>query len=182
MARLDQRPVRLASQAFRDVRSLYLSAFPPNERQPYPLLWLFSQQPAIRLTAYYDAGHFAGFSYVVETEAVTFVFLLAVAADQRSQGYGSQILAEIATTSPGKVQLLCIEPMDPAADNYDQRLKRLAFYERNGYRRQYRYFYEQAETYEILATAGEIDYDQLARALNRVSLCLLGIRISQKFE
>lgn len=177
MEGLVAQPVRPFSAAARDVRSLYLSAFPPNERQPYPLLQLFSWQKSVAFTAYYDQATFVGFSYVIETSQVTFTFLLAVSQTQRSKGYGQRILEAIAHSGQGKIQVLCIEPMDEEADNYEQRLKRLAFYQANGYRRQHRYFHELAETYEVLATSNQVDYQRLAKDLNRISLGLLKIKI-----
>lgn len=89
------------------------------------------------------------------------------------------MLGAIAEQAAGLPVVLCIEPMEETSPNYDQRLRRLAFYERNGFQRQGHYFYELDEVYEILATRSELDYHQLQEELNRLSLGLLRIRIEQ---
>lgn len=167
------------SSTYWQVRKLYHSAFPPQERPPYFLLWLFSLQPAIDFVAYYDEGNFVGLSYTVATSQGRFVLFLAVVDTYRSQGFGSAILREIAEQNQGEPCFLCMEPMDEAADNYAQRLKRLAFYEKNGYRRQFALYHELDETYEILATADGLDYEKIEKELNRVSLGLLRIRVEE---
>lgn len=159
------------------VRNLYHSAFPPEERPPYALLWLFSLKPAVDFSAYYDENQFLGLSYVVKTSQGRFVLFLAVADAQRSRGYGSIILRDIARQMPNLPCFLCMEPMDRTAPNYPQRLKRLTFYEKNGYRRQYHYYHELGVVYELLATQEELDYHKVEEELNRYSLGLLKIRI-----
>lgn len=180
MVRLSSKPVLPFSQASRDVKPLYHAAFPAEERPPYALSVLFSLQPAIDFRAYYHGSDFVGFAITETTSTALFVFLFAIAEDQRSRGYGSAILGEIAEQAAGLPQVLCIEPMDASAPNYVQREKRLAFYQKNGYLRQHRYFKELTETYEILATPGAIDYAQLDKELNRLSLGLLRIKIEKK--
>lgn len=170
-------PIYPLSVAYQTVKELYHAAFPPEERPPYLLASLFALQPQIDFLAYYDKATFAGFSYTVKTTQATFVFLLAVNDQVRSNGYGSAMLQAIAEQTPDSPLVLCIEPMEETATNYDQRLRRLAFYEKNGFRRQYRQFHELDEVYEIVATADDIDYQQLEKELNRASLGLLRIRI-----
>lgn len=179
MVRLSSKPVLPFSQASRDVKPLYHAAFPPEERPPYALSVLFSLQSAIDFRAYYDGPDFIGFAITEQTSTALFVFLFAIAEDQRSRGYGSAILGEIAEQAAGLPQVLCIEPMDASAPNYAQRQQRLAFYQKNGYVQQHRYFQELTETYEILATPGAIDYGRLEQELNRLSLGLLRIAIEK---
>lgn len=181
MVNLTTRPVLPFSQASRDVNPLYHSAFPPEERPPYGLALLFSLRPAIAFTAYYEQETFIGFTITIKSPSAHFVFLFAIDQAVRSQGYGSAILQTIAKEAQGLAQVLCIEPLDPRADNYPQRLSRLAFYEKNGYRRQYRQFHELAEVYEVLATGNHVDYQELEQDLNRASLGLLKIRIEAPF-
>lgn len=172
--------VKPLSPTYFQVRQLYHTAFPPEERPPYLLTALFALLPAISLTAYYDGQRFVGFSYTVATSQGIFVLFLAVAAAQRSRGFGSDILRKIAEQAGGAPLFLCMEPMDETAANYDQRLKRLAFYERNGYRRQGWDYHELGEIYEILATSDDLDYGQIETELNRLSLGLLRLKLVKK--
>lgn len=180
MVNLIAKPVRPFNSSYSVVSPLYHSAFPPQERPPYWLACLFALQPQVAFQAYYDQTTFAGFAYTVRTPQATFVFLLAVNDAVRSKGYGSAMLRKIAEQSQGLPLVLCIEPMDATAPNYDQRQRRLAFYEKNGFRRQYRQFHELDEVYEIVATADDLDYQELAKDLNRACMGLLRIKISQK--
>ncbi len=97
------------------------------------LLQLYSLRPGCRFEAYYDGdGGFAGLSYVMSHGRLAYVLYLAVDDSVRSRGYGSQILSLIRRRSPESSIVLDIEPVEPGADNYEQRVRRLAFYQRNG--------------------------------------------------
>lgn len=71
---LTEQKVRFFSKAYRDVKSLYLSAFPPNERLPYILLLANSLRPLATCYAYYDKEQFVGFTYILESREQVFVF------------------------------------------------------------------------------------------------------------
>ena len=50
----------------------------------------------------------------------------------RSCGIGGEILNYAYAQSEDKIIALNVEPLDPAADNHEQRQRRIAFYERHG--------------------------------------------------
>ena len=56
-------------------------------------------------------------------------------AKLRSKGYGSRILEEIKKTAGKKEILINVEKPDECAENNMQRVRRIAFYERNGFYR-----------------------------------------------
>jgi ribosomal protein S18 acetylase RimI-like enzyme len=64
------------------------------------------------------------------------VLYLAVDGSLRGKGYGSRVLSQIKAEKPGQRTVLNIEPLDEKAPNAEQRRKRLAFYERNGFQRE----------------------------------------------
>ena len=81
-----------------------------------------------------DNGEFVGFAYVIQSDKMVYVFFLAVEEDKRGMGYGSKILAKIKEMYPDKTVTLEIEDTAKKdADNYDERIKRLEFYKRNGF-------------------------------------------------
>lgn len=80
--------------------------------------------------AYYDGDDFVGLAYVLQNEDVVYLFFLAVNPQIRSRGYGSEILQDIKKIAGSRPVVLAIEPMDEKADNFDQRLKRVRFYEK----------------------------------------------------
>lgn len=77
---------------------------------------------------------FCGMAYCAHSEQLLYVGYLAVDGQRRSQGCGSAILSQLRDENPGRHLVLEVEPMDPSAHNYKQRARRLAFYERNGFR------------------------------------------------
>ena len=74
--------------------------------------------------------------------------------------------------------MLTIEPMDEEdASNRTQRLKRLAFYERNGYQALNHFYFEGRERYQILTTDKSLSLVGLERALAKTFLGRYGIRV-----
>ena len=74
--------------------------------------------------------------------------------------------------------MLTIEPMDEeGASNRNQRLKRLAFYERNGYQLLNHFYFEGSERYQILTTDKSLSLVDLERALAKTFLGRYGIRV-----
>ena len=107
----------------------------------------------------------------------TFIFL-AVEESKQSQGYGSQILAQVREEAGERPCVLTIEPMDEEqVSNRAQRLKRLAFYERNGYQALNHFYFEGSERYQILTTDKSLSLVDLERALAKTFLGRYGIRV-----
>ena len=63
------------------------------------------------------------------------------------------------------------------ASNRNQRLKRLAFYERNGYQLLNHFYFEGTERYQILTTDKSLSLVDLERALAKTFLGRYGIRV-----
>ena len=66
-------------------------------------------------------------------------------------------------------QLLEIEPVVREAGNYQQRVRRLAFYERNGFTVTNMLTHEADQTYRVLARDGIVTPQRLEEALNSVT-------------
>lgn len=127
---LKRQEVKLFSKSSRDVKKLYLSAFPAVERAPYLPLLLTAYRDLADFYAYYDGDDFVGLAYILQNEAVVYLFFLAVNPNIRYRGYGSAILQDVKDLAGNRPVVLAIEPMDEKADNFDQRLKRVRFYEK----------------------------------------------------
>ncbi|MCL2188689.1 MAG: GNAT family N-acetyltransferase [Defluviitaleaceae bacterium] len=113
--------------------ALYKTAFPTGEQAPLWLLYARAKKPNVAFDAYYDGEIFAGFTYVLTHKDITFVLYLAIDAQYRSKGYGSQILTYIREGHPNNRIVLTIELLDENAKNNPQRIKRKQFYLKNGY-------------------------------------------------
>ena len=170
--------MELTTKAFRSapnpgqIKALYHSAFPKEELLPWWILRLVTVPKCVELTGYYDAKTFCGFTHTTTTENVVFVMFFAVREDLRGQGYGSAILTHLKENNPGKQIVLNVERIDVPADNMEQRLQRLRFYEKNGF---YDTGYNIAEVggvFRVLSTGKTLDTKAYLRAFAKMSLGL----------
>lgn len=148
---------------FHLVEGLYLSAFPPEEREPLSLLLSRAKRGRARFEAHYDNGEFVGLSSVATVGGLAYVQYLAVVADKQSKGYGGRILAHIKETHPQLRIFLNMEILDGQAANAEQREKRRAFYIRNGYSPIGLSMTIAGNTLEPMATNGTCTADELRK-------------------
>ena len=169
---LEVRNIYPLTPTFKMVASLYEAAFPVEERLPLWQLSWNSLKNGQSFLAYF------GFTYAICTDNLVYLLFLAVEESKQSQGYGSQILAQVREEAGERPCVLTIEPMDEEqVSNRAQRLKRLAFYERNGYQALNRFYFEGSERYQILTTDKSLSLVDLERALAKTFLGRYGIRV-----
>ncbi len=99
---------------------------------------------------------------------MVFILFLAVNDRLRSSGYGSAILEWLKEQSAGKAICLTIEDPYIRTENMEQRLKRLAFYVRNGFYETGWVHEDKNELYLILSTKElflQIEYLEAIRVL-----------------
>ncbi len=166
---MEVRKVRYFSKAYRDVGKLYRQAFPFNERMPVWLLRATAYEENTELLAFYNDGTFLGLAHLTQEEDTVFVIFLAVNPELRGQGNGSRILDFLKNTYVGQELCLCIEPLDESAKNYDQRVSRLRFYERNGFHLSGYQVFDPSGQYELLSTAESIDVTGMELILKKGS-------------
>jgi GNAT superfamily N-acetyltransferase len=117
---------------YNEIVDLYTKSFPSNERLPFWLITLLAKRKCADFFAFYDNECFCGITYLIYYKNLTFIFYLAVNTSIRSKGYGSRILQWIEKYKKNNDIILCIEPIEES-DNYEQRVQRLKFYQKNGY-------------------------------------------------
>ncbi len=119
---------------YQELCSMMKRAFPREELVPMCLIRLLTLNKNYNFKVYYDGDLFVGILFTIESADTLFVFYLAVNDTIQSKGYGSKLLQVLFDQYPHKSVTLFIETMDDKdAPNYPQRVKRLAFYERNGF-------------------------------------------------
>ena len=112
-------------------RHLFETAFLPEERPPFSRI---RQWDHTDFKGIYRDGEFVGFRYALEKEDLTYLFFFAIEERFRNQGIGTQVLRDLVENSGGaRIFLLADEPGEDYPDNA-MRLRRLAFYERNGFK------------------------------------------------
>ena len=133
MSRLDARPVVADTQLAEQVDQLYTYAFPREDKFAFDAMCRFAEGGGAEFTAYLDGDVFCGFSFTLTADDYLFVLYLAVDESLRSKGYGSRVIEGLKEQNPGKTLVLDIELPYENAENAEQRYRRRAFYERNGF-------------------------------------------------
>ena len=160
------------------VKEIYERSFPPEEQIPLPELLRSAEAPEVSFVAWADPALPAGEEGADNVVALTFSLVfpdlfylgfLAVDGRTRSTGYGTRILTYFRERYGDVPQLLEIEPVVREAANYQQRVRRLAFYERNGFEVTNMLTHEADQTYRVLARDGIVSPQRLEQALNSVT-------------
>lgn len=129
---LQVKHITAKSDVYTYVKKLYKAAFPKEERIPMCLLMWRARVDWIQFLAFYDDGKFCGMAYIVYNNTLLDILYLAVDEKFRSQGYGQQILTYLAQSYKRTI-VLEVELPDKKASNYEQQIRRKAFYLRNGF-------------------------------------------------
>ena len=81
------------------------------------------------------------------------VFFLAIEEEKRGKGYGTEVLKELRKMYPDlAISLMIEDPEETDAENLNERINRLKFYERNGFQRLSIKINEAGVNYELLGT------------------------------
>lgn len=161
------------------IRNLYHTAFPKEERLPWWMLRLWVAVKRCALTAYYDGETFCGFTFGATAGQVFYVMFFAVDSHVRGQGYGSGILRHIKKTNPDKTVYLNVEMLDETAPNNDQRIRRMAFYRKNSFCDTGYNIREVGGTFRILTSRPEMDANAYIRVFRKISFGLWRPRITK---
>lgn len=127
------RPVEPSSDDYEYVADLYEFSFPPVERERIENIMKVSRTDFGHLSVVLDDDERIGFLYILTHRDLVYIYYLAVDPGLRGRGYGSQILSMVKKEHPGCRFTLSCEAPDETAENNEQRLERIAFYERNGF-------------------------------------------------
>lgn len=135
------------------IKHLYRTAFPKEERAPLFFLFRKTKQKNNSFYAVMDNEEFVGLVYTIENEKMVYVFFFAIEEEKRGKGYGTKVLSLIKEMYPDRMVTLEIEDTaDKSADNYEQRINRLGFYRRNGFKQLQIRVNEAGVVYELLST------------------------------
>ena len=147
---------------FPQVKALYESAFPANER--IPIKHLLDDKIKREFWAFFDkedgenaaAPRFCGFSNSITHGSITNIVYFAVVPELRSRGYGSQILQAIRKQHPDTRIVVDIEVEEDSknAEELERRNRRLEFYTRNGFDSSPVDYVWQGEHYRLLSAGG----------------------------
>lgn len=146
-----------------EVRKLYESAFPQDERMPFSML-LGMLDEKHRMYALLDKEVFIGFAYLYQNTD-SFLYYFAVREEFRGKGYGTQTLFLIRQLEGVENIVLDIEEVIEGSPDHDEAEKRRNFYLNAGFHRtEIRYHFFGVD-YEIMAAAENYsrrEYEKLA--------------------
>ena len=120
-----------AGERLKEIKKLYKSAFPQNERAPFRLFLKQQKQGALEVLSIEDEA-FLGLAITFFYRDMVLLEYFAVDPAARSKGVGGQALGLIKKRYPGKRLFLTIEAVKEGAPDYELRARRKAFYQRNG--------------------------------------------------
>lgn len=118
----------------KELRELYNVAFPKEEQLPFWMIKARLKKGLGELYGIYDDEEFVGLVHNTFYKDMVYIFYFAIHESQRGKGYGGRVLQTLQKKYSDRRIFLCIEAMDPEASNYDQRVKRKDFYEKNGFK------------------------------------------------
>jgi len=119
---------------FIKILGIYHEAFPAEERKPFSMLLKMRRQGNSEMLVIHDkqTGKAVGLAFTMTGEKLVVLDYLAIDKKHRSDGYGSALLSEFRMRYEGRTVLIEIETPDENAENNEQRIRREAFYLRNG--------------------------------------------------
>ena len=151
---------KITKEEYGRCKALFTEAFPPEERLPFFLVNGAARRGRADFWCLYEAEKWVGIAYVICHKDLAYLFYFAIDAEQRGGGHGSAALAELKRQYAGRRLFLAIEQLDPAAENYAQRLSRHAFYERCGFHDIPHKLKEATVIYSLMGTGGAVQPEE----------------------
>ena len=154
-----------------ELRKLYESSFPKEERIPYDEIVNALDEMDIDFAGYYDGDKLLALSLVTHLERFNLGNYLAVQKELRGKGLGEKFLRMILDKyKEGKPFIIDVEsPLQEDAPNLEIRKRRHAFYIRNGLRDTGVYYTYKGVSYSIMSLSQEPftqkDFDEIAAVL-----------------
>lgn len=151
--------VKQDKQEYKRIRTLFLSAFPLEERPPFFFLKARAKQNVDWWNILSD-GKWVGFFYVINSSDLVYVFFFAIHPAMRGKGCGTAAMSQLLRQYEGKRLFLAIEPIEPEAENYQERVNRRNFYLKCGLSPLGKSILEGTVVYELLGIGGDVEPEE----------------------
>ena len=168
------RPLTKHDVNYSKVIDLYKEAFLGAQGVPTWILRYKMRKGKTGLSIIYERDTWIGFIYATEYKDIVFVQFFAISESLRSCGYGSKVINSMRDINFGKRIVLNIEELDEHAENYQQRLKRKAFYGNNGFSSSGYIVKEPGERLEMLIFGGKISKGEIEAMYKNLFGYILG--------
>lgn len=143
-------------------------AFPPLEYISLEELFSISEKGDGEVLGFYHEEELTGFAWTIRNARSAYIFFLAIDARYRGQGYGTQSVNALFRYYSEKQVVLDFEIPDPAAENYEQRIRRKAFYLRCGFHETGRFTMLRGERFEVVCNGGPLDTDSFSEIVKLI--------------
>lgn len=189
---LTYKPIISKDSTYHEIKQLYRSSFPTLEQLPWFLLSYRALTGYAQMIAFFDntqaasngyvaeldakvldstkydatTADFIGFAYLIPYKDIICIMFMAVPEHHQGKGYGSKFLSKVRELYPHHRLCLYMEELNPEAENYDERMIRSRFYERNGYVSMHYTVHESNVVYDMLASGGDVkepEYNELMK-------------------
>lgn len=171
--------VKYKSTYYKQVNEIYEKSFPQEEK--YITLEKMIESQDTELYCLVDNEKVLGFTYLIFYKEMIFILYLAVNSEKRSKGYGSHLLRWCLEKYSNKKIYLNIEEIKDGIEDYEIRMKRLKFYQKNGFFITKYISKDITENFNILSNSVEIDIN-MYKALDKFVAQILDEPISDIVE
>ena len=155
------RPLSKYDANYTKVIELYKEAFPGAQHIPTWILRYKLRNGKAGFNILYTQDTWIGLIYITRYQDIVFLHFLAISESCRSGGYGSKVMDSLKDMYSGKRIILNIEALDKQAKNHQQRIRRKAFYEKNGFSSSGYIVKEPGECLELLMLGGSISKEEI---------------------
>ena len=165
------------------IKRLYNTAFPADERAPFFILLRGAQKKNVDFFSCRDGDEWVGFLYVVNRLDLSYVFYFAVDDNMRGKGCGTAILRSAQEYYKDRRLFLAIEEIDEKYGNYDQRVRRLHFYENAGFIHTGQKMQEANVIFDLMSINGRVrnkEYRDLMRTFMGIRMLFITLKIFEE--
>ncbi|WP_019026950.1 GNAT family N-acetyltransferase [Colwellia piezophila] len=177
---INLRPLNKNDDNYSKVIDLYQKAFTTVQRIPTWVLRFKLRKGKVGFNVLYADDTWIGLIYTTEFKDIVLVHFLAISESIRSGGYGSKVMDSMKVTHSGKRIVLNIEKLDEQEKNYPQRVKRKAFYVKNGFIPSGYMVKEPGEKLEMLIFGGSISKEEIEAMYKNLFGSIIGFLLRPK--
>ena len=159
---------------YSNVIELYKEAFTTVRRVPSWILRCMMRKGKKGFSVLYENDTWIGLIYITGYKDIVFVHFFAIAEFHRSFGYGSKVIDSIRDLYSENRIVLNIEELEEQSENYIQRVKRKAFYVKNGFSSSGYIVKEPEERLEMLILGGNIRKEEIEAMYKSLFGSILG--------
>lgn len=117
---------------YKQMKALYLEAFPANERKPFWLMKRKQKQKETNMWCIMDGQAFIGLAITMEVDDLVVLDYFAICKELRGKGYGTKALGALKDMYQDRKLILEIEDVETEGPDQEMRVKRKSFYLANG--------------------------------------------------